>query len=36
MDDAGWKSTNMAWQQAKDEGLITQIDCYVRIVLNLI
>lgn len=29
MDDAGWSSTNLAWQQAKDEGIITQVECFV-------
>merc|ERR1739845_39161 len=29
MDDAGWKSTNEAWQRAKDEGIITQVECFV-------
>jgi len=29
MDDAGWNSTNTAWQRAKDEGIITQVECFV-------
>merc|ERR1719382_2153061 len=29
MDDAGWSSTNTAWQRAKDEGIITQVECFV-------
>eukprot|EP00927_Polykrikos_kofoidii_P075671 TRINITY_DN7204_c1_g1_i1.p1 TRINITY_DN7204_c1_g1~~TRINITY_DN7204_c1_g1_i1.p1 ORF type:complete len:308 (-),score=42.98 TRINITY_DN7204_c1_g1_i1:74-973(-) len=29
MDDAGWKSTNTAWQKAKDDGIITQVECFV-------
>jgi len=29
MDDAGWNSTNSAWQRAKDEGIITQVECFV-------
>jgi len=29
MDDAGWSSTNKAWQRAKDEGIITQVECFV-------
>eukprot|EP00929_Paragymnodinium_shiwhaense_P108564 TRINITY_DN74884_c0_g1_i1.p1 TRINITY_DN74884_c0_g1~~TRINITY_DN74884_c0_g1_i1.p1 ORF type:complete len:298 (-),score=55.67 TRINITY_DN74884_c0_g1_i1:149-1042(-) len=29
MDDAGWKSTNAAWQKAKDEGILTQVECFV-------
>jgi len=29
MDDAGWSSTNKAWQQAKDEGILTQVECFV-------
>jgi predicted O-methyltransferase YrrM len=28
MDDAGWNSTNSAWQRAKDEGIITQVECF--------
>lgn len=28
MDDAGWNSTNTAWQMAKDEGIITQVECF--------
>jgi len=24
MDDAGWNSTNSAWQKAKDAGILTQ------------
>lgn len=28
MDDAGWNSTNTAWQRAKDEGIITQVECF--------
>jgi len=28
MDDAGWSSTNSAWQKAKDEGIITQVECF--------
>jgi len=28
MDDAGWNSTNLAWQKAKDEGFLTQIECF--------
>eukprot|EP00928_Gymnodinium_smaydae_P030864 TRINITY_DN22826_c0_g1_i1.p1 TRINITY_DN22826_c0_g1~~TRINITY_DN22826_c0_g1_i1.p1 ORF type:complete len:322 (-),score=63.18 TRINITY_DN22826_c0_g1_i1:87-1001(-) len=29
MDDAGWSSTNAAWQRAKDDGIITQVECFV-------
>merc|ERR1712232_887975 len=29
MDDAGWNSTNSAWQRAKDEGILTQVECFV-------
>ncbi|CAD7932613.1 unnamed protein product [Amoebophrya sp. A25] len=29
MDDAGWNSTNTAWQKAKDDGIITQMECFV-------
>jgi len=29
MDDAGWSSTNAAWQKAKDDGIITQLECFV-------
>jgi hypothetical protein len=29
MDDVGWNSTNTAWQQAKDDGIITQVECFV-------
>lgn len=29
MDDAGWNSTNKAWQMAKDAGIITQVECFV-------
>lgn len=25
MDDAGWNSTNSAWQMAKDAGILTQV-----------
>lgn len=25
MDDAGWNSTNTAWQMAKDDGILTQV-----------
>lgn len=28
MDDAGWNSTNQAWQKAKDHNLITQVECF--------
>eukprot|EP00932_Pfiesteria_piscicida_P008897 SRR837773.195.p2 GENE.SRR837773.195~~SRR837773.195.p2 ORF type:complete len:284 (-),score=104.04 SRR837773.195:42-851(-) len=28
MDDAGWNSTNSAWQRAKDEGILTQVECF--------
>ena len=28
MDDAGWNSTNTAWQKAKDENIITQVECF--------
>jgi len=28
MDDAGWNSTNTAWQMAKDENIITQVECF--------
>lgn len=28
MDDAGWNSTNSAWQAAKDAGIITQVECF--------
>eukprot|EP00931_Biecheleriopsis_adriatica_P103106 TRINITY_DN77995_c0_g1_i1.p1 TRINITY_DN77995_c0_g1~~TRINITY_DN77995_c0_g1_i1.p1 ORF type:complete len:278 (-),score=31.82 TRINITY_DN77995_c0_g1_i1:62-895(-) len=28
MDDAGWNSTNSAWQKAKDLGIITQVECF--------
>lgn len=28
MDDAGWSSTNSAWQKAKDDGIITQLECF--------
>eukprot|EP00933_Yihiella_yeosuensis_P044359 TRINITY_DN39457_c0_g1_i1.p1 TRINITY_DN39457_c0_g1~~TRINITY_DN39457_c0_g1_i1.p1 ORF type:complete len:317 (-),score=42.91 TRINITY_DN39457_c0_g1_i1:178-1038(-) len=28
MDDAGWSTTNSAWQQAKDAGIITQVECF--------
>ncbi|CAE8723588.1 unnamed protein product [Polarella glacialis] len=28
MDDAGWNSTNSAWQMAKDAGIITQVECF--------
>lgn len=28
MDDAGWSSTNLAWQKAKDEGILTQVECF--------
>eukprot|EP00930_Biecheleria_cincta_P002341 TRINITY_DN103350_c0_g1_i1.p1 TRINITY_DN103350_c0_g1~~TRINITY_DN103350_c0_g1_i1.p1 ORF type:complete len:278 (+),score=35.33 TRINITY_DN103350_c0_g1_i1:119-952(+) len=28
MDDAGWNSTNSAWQQAKDAGILTQVECF--------
>ncbi len=29
MDDAGWNSTNTAWQLAKDEGILNQVECFV-------
>jgi hypothetical protein len=29
MDDVGWNSTNTAWQKAKDDGIITQVECFV-------
>jgi len=29
MDDAGWQSTNAAWQLAKDTGVLTQVECFV-------
>jgi len=29
MDDVGWNSTNSAWQMAKDDGIITQVECFV-------
>eukprot|EP00440_Ansanella_granifera_P075754 gb/GFBE01082202.1/.p2 GENE.gb/GFBE01082202.1/~~gb/GFBE01082202.1/.p2 ORF type:complete len:276 (-),score=50.07 gb/GFBE01082202.1/:133-960(-) len=28
MDDAGWNSTNSAWQKAKDAGILTQVECF--------
>lgn len=28
MDDAGWNSTNTAWQMAKDKGILTQVECF--------
>jgi len=28
MDDAGWNSTNTAWQKAKDDGILTQMECF--------
>mmetsp|Transcript_3649 Transcript_3649/g.7982 ORF Transcript_3649/g.7982 Transcript_3649/m.7982 type:complete len:259 (+) Transcript_3649:81-857(+) len=28
MDDAGWNSTNTAWQKAKDDGILTQVECF--------
>ncbi|CAE7365315.1 unnamed protein product [Symbiodinium natans] len=28
MDDAGWNSTNSAWQMAKDLGILTQVECF--------
>merc|ERR1712217_207090 len=29
MDDAGWNSTNSAWQKAKDDDILTQVECFV-------
>eukprot|EP00397_Hematodinium_sp_SG-2012_P061157 GEMP01080599.1.p2 GENE.GEMP01080599.1~~GEMP01080599.1.p2 ORF type:complete len:146 (+),score=24.56 GEMP01080599.1:366-803(+) len=28
MDDAGWSTTNKAWQNAKDDGILTQVECF--------
>jgi len=28
MDDAGWASTNAAWQKAKDMGILMQVECF--------
>lgn len=28
MDDAGWNSTNQAWQNSKDAGFLTQLECF--------
>ena len=28
MDDAGWNSTNTAWQMAKNDGILTQVECF--------
>lgn len=28
MDDAGWNSTNTAWQNAKDDGFLIQVECF--------